>query len=147
MQVFASKPSRPNKLLKSVCVLHDDDDIAVLVKPENVYTHGRGPRRGRNSLTHVVTQLVARTRARDPLTRPSPAHRLDALTGGIVVFVKTLAAAQAMRIAFDTSGAVAKRCAAHLDLHYLSFLRKRRGFRSTRARSPSGARPLQCGDV
>lgn len=112
MQVLGRKEHPPNPLLRSVRVLHDDPHISVLVKPEGVFTHGHGRGRSRKSLAHVVTRLLAPTPHRDALPKPSPGHRLDKGTGGLVVFVKTVAAAQGMQASFEMQRSVHKRCAS-----------------------------------
>lgn len=111
LQVLGRKKHPPNPLLDTVQVLHDDDHIAVLVKPEGVFTHGHGRGRSRKSLTHVISRLLAPAQQPDALDKPSPGHRLDKATGGIVVFVKTLRAAQGMQDSFERQKTVRKRCA------------------------------------
>ena len=66
-----------------------------------------------NSLTHVIDKLVAPSAALDALKRPAPAHRLDRVTGGVIVFVKTGSAARHLRQQFD-EGSTEKRCAPGL---------------------------------
>jgi 23S rRNA-/tRNA-specific pseudouridylate synthase len=109
-QVFCRKETPPNKLLHLTRVLHDDEHLCVLVKPEGVYTHGYGHSRHRKSLTHIISRLVAPSKEPDALKKPAPAHRLDKKTGGLIVFVKTLSAARRMREQFDGAGSVTKRC-------------------------------------
>jgi 23S rRNA-/tRNA-specific pseudouridylate synthase len=111
MQILGRKEHPPNPLLKSVQVLHDDCHLAVLLKPEGVCTHGHGRGRTRKSLTHVISRIVSESSEHDRLPKPSPAHRLDKATGGIVTFVKTLRAAQGMQHSFENSRSVFKRCA------------------------------------
>jgi hypothetical protein len=67
--------------------------------------------RTRKTLTHVIERLVSATPERDALEKPSPAHRLDKATGGIVTFVKTLRAAQQMEITFAKDRSARKRSA------------------------------------
>eukprot|EP00892_Ulva_mutabilis_P012479 jgi/Ulvmu1/9603/UM054_0033.1 len=109
LTVLGRKEHPPNPLLESVEVLHDDEHIAVLVKPEGVFTHGHGRGRSRKSMTHIVSRLLAPTQERDALAKPSPGHRLDKGTGGIVVFVKTVRAAQGMQDSFERQKSVQKR--------------------------------------
>ena len=115
LQIFEREVQPPNALLDTARVVHDDESLCVLVKPEGAYTHGHGAGRSRKSLTHVITRLVAPSPRRDALPRPSPAHRLDKGTGGLIIFVKTLAAAQALEAQFGVAAqrAQAVRAAGH----------------------------------
>lgn len=103
----------PNPLLKTVQVLHDDAHICVLVKPEGVFTHGHGRGRTRKSMTHVIERIVSRSAEPDALSKPSPAHRLDKATSGIMTFVKTLRSAQKMQTNFAKDRSVYKRLEHH----------------------------------
>jgi 23S rRNA-/tRNA-specific pseudouridylate synthase len=85
------------------------------MKPEGVYTHGYGHARHRKSLTHIISRLVAPSKEPDALKKPAPAHRLDKKTGGLIVFVKTLRAAQGMREQFDLTDSFKKRFDRALD--------------------------------
>ena len=66
--------------------------------------------RTRKSMTHVIERIVSTSPEHDALAKPSPAHRLDKATGGVVTFVKTLRAAQGMENSFAKSRSVFKRC-------------------------------------
>jgi 23S rRNA-/tRNA-specific pseudouridylate synthase len=114
MQVYDRAIVPPNPLLKTVTILHDDSHLAVLFKPEGVFTHGHGRGRSRKSLTHVIDRLVTPSAESDALPKPSPGHRLDKGTSGIVAFVKTLVAAQSVQRQFEMERSVVKRCAACL---------------------------------
>ncbi|QIZ38150.1 RluA family pseudouridine synthase [Saccharopolyspora sp. ASAGF58] len=60
-------------------VLHRDDDLLVVDKPHFLATTPRGG--------HVVETALVRLRRDLGLPRLSPAHRLDRLTAGLVMFV------------------------------------------------------------
>lgn len=62
-------------------------------------------------MTHVIERIVTTSLEHDALAKPSPAHRLDKATGGIVAFVKTLRAAQGMQDSFAKDRSVYKRYA------------------------------------
>ena len=99
--MYGRKPTPPNPLLDTVRVLHDDDHISVVFKPEGVYTHGHGRGRTRKSLMHVIRRVVEPSGAADALSRPAPVHRLDKGTSGLLALAKTAAAARGMRALFD----------------------------------------------
>lgn len=59
-------------------ILHRDDDIVVVDKPHFLATMPRG--------SHVVQTAVVRLRRELDLPELSPAHRLDRLTAGVLLF-------------------------------------------------------------
>jgi len=61
-----------------IAVLHRDDDIVVVDKPHFLATMPRG--------RHVAQTAVVRLRRELGLTELSPAHRLDRLTAGVLLF-------------------------------------------------------------
>lgn len=61
-----------------VVVLHRDDDLLVVDKPHFMATMPRG--------SHVVETALVRLRAELGLPELSPAHRLDRLTAGVLMF-------------------------------------------------------------
>ncbi len=80
-------------------VLHRDDDIVVVDKPHFLATMPRGQ--------HVTQTAVVRLRRSLGLPELSPAHRLDRLTAGVLLFT----ARREVRGAYQTlfaSGAVSK---------------------------------------
>ncbi|RZQ60588.1 pseudouridine synthase [Amycolatopsis suaedae] len=60
-------------------IVHRDDDILVVDKPHFLATIPRG--------SHVLETALVRLRHRLGLPRLSPAHRLDRVTAGLVLFV------------------------------------------------------------
>src|SRR5205085_2864752 len=60
-------------------VLHRDDDILVVDKPHFLATIPRG--------RHVLQSALVRLRTQLDLPLLSPAHRLDRITAGVLLFV------------------------------------------------------------
>jgi 23S rRNA pseudouridine955/2504/2580 synthase len=82
-------PGRPTKL---GAIIFEDSHLLVVDKPAGLLVHG-GPR-GEPDLTAMVRRYLPPSRS---LTfRPSPAHRLDRETSGIVVFGKTASALRSL---------------------------------------------------
>ena len=63
----------------AVDVLHRDDDVLVVDKPHFLATIPRG--------RHVVETALVRLRRELDLPELSPAHRLDRVTAGVLLFV------------------------------------------------------------
>eukprot|EP00746_Dinoflagellata_sp_MGD_P151374 gnl/MRDRNA2_/MRDRNA2_83000_c0_seq1.p1 gnl/MRDRNA2_/MRDRNA2_83000_c0~~gnl/MRDRNA2_/MRDRNA2_83000_c0_seq1.p1 ORF type:complete len:217 (+),score=56.03 gnl/MRDRNA2_/MRDRNA2_83000_c0_seq1:58-651(+) len=77
-------------------VIFEDAWIAVVVKPQGVPTLGAG------SLARadwLLKQLIPSSEV-DALSQPTPAHRLDAGTGGLLVLAKTKKALQVLSNSF-----------------------------------------------
>lgn len=70
----------------TLSVAWEDDWLAVVVKPQGVKTNGRGMSLA--SADWLLGQLRP-SASWDALRLPCPVHRLDAGTGGLVVFAKT----------------------------------------------------------
>jgi len=84
----AIPPRRPARLR----VRFEDSHVLVVEKPAGLLVHG-GPK-GEPDLTTMVREFLP---SGDSLTfRPSPAHRLDRETSGLVVFGKTARALRAL---------------------------------------------------
>lgn len=86
---------------------HVDEWLAVCVKPEGISVQG-------DDTAHVFRQAVAWTLP-PPSSRPGAlsvarhAHRIDKLTGGLVVLARTSAAAAALSSAFAAHGGVVQK--------------------------------------
>ena len=97
-----------------VPVLYRDDDIVVVDKPHFLATMPRGG--------HVVQTAVVRLRRSLGLPELSPAHRLDRLTAGVLLFT----ARREVRGAYQTlfaRGEVTKTYLARADVSALDFPR------------------------
>jgi tRNA pseudouridine65 synthase/23S rRNA pseudouridine1911/1915/1917 synthase len=66
-------------------VAHEDGDLAVVIKPPGLLTHGNVHRSLERALGHNLT----RSSIPDALPVPGPVHRLDRATGGLVLVAKT----------------------------------------------------------
>ncbi len=104
VQVVASEPPHKRKDgkargAKTVRVVFEDDDMAVIVKPAGVAVHGTGA----YSLVDQYDKfLVPTTRGEEEaLPKPVHAHRLDAPVGGLLLVAKTKTALRALLTAFQ----------------------------------------------
>lgn len=96
----ASAAAFGNKL----CIVMEDDWVAVVVKPQGCPTQGKG------SLARAdwLLRQLQRSKAQDALRWPRPVHRLDAGTGGLLVLAKTSGALRSISASF-ANGLVQKR--------------------------------------
>ena len=86
-------------------LLHEDESILVIDKPAPLPVHPSG-RYNRNTLTHILHEVYRPD-------RPSPAHRLDANTSGVVVLSRTRAIASRLQPQFE-AGEVCKEYLARI---------------------------------
>ena len=93
-------------------ILYEDDNILVIDKPKGLLVHGDEGEK-RITLHNMVLNYLKDKREWDPdsLTGfiPSPAHRLDRNTSGIVIFGKNLPALQELLTLFRERTQIEKR--------------------------------------
>lgn len=88
----------PPRYQVALDVIHEDDHIAVVVKPPGLAVNGPKLR----TLEHGLPRHLTPSSAPDALRWPRPAHRLDAKTGGLVVVGKTGSALASLGRSFET---------------------------------------------
>ena len=88
-------------------ILHDDADIAVVVKPAGVPVHP-SPGHEKGSLTEALVRLFPEMKAVGSVERPGVVHRLDVETSGVMIFAKTQRAYLSLRRAFESHQGVRK---------------------------------------
>lgn len=76
---------------EAIAVLHEDDDMIVIIKPAGIPVHPAG-RYGYNSILEILKD----ERGDDFV--PHPCHRLDRLTSGIMFIAKNPRAAEELRV-------------------------------------------------
>ncbi len=81
--------------LHQVALLHEDDEIAVLVKPAGLAVHGGAGEKGK-TLLDVLAEA-------DPATSWSLVHRLDKSTSGVMVVAKGAEVASSLAAAWDST--------------------------------------------
>lgn len=85
-------------------IIYEDENILITDKPRGLLIHGDSDEEKRITLQNMVLNYLAKKGEWDPhnLTGfiPSPAHRLDRNTSGIVVFGKNLASLQVLQDLF-----------------------------------------------
>ncbi len=93
------RPVKPN-----FTILYEDDKILVADKPRGLLIHGDNDDEKRITLQNMVLNYLSKKGEWDPnnITGfiPSPAHRLDRNTSGIVIFGKTLPSLQVLQDLF-----------------------------------------------
>eukprot|EP00401_Gymnodinium_catenatum_P005836 CAMPEP_0117522316 /NCGR_PEP_ID=MMETSP0784-20121206/34145_1 /TAXON_ID=39447 /ORGANISM="" /LENGTH=523 /DNA_ID=CAMNT_0005318385 /DNA_START=292 /DNA_END=1859 /DNA_ORIENTATION=- len=82
----------------SLRVAWEDEWLAIVVKPQGI--RSKGTRGSLERADWLIGQLRPSV-ASDAFRAPRPTHRLDAGTGGLLVFAKTLSAAQGMQALFE----------------------------------------------
>lgn len=88
LTVIADKTQRPS-YERSIEVLYEDEHMAAVQKPADLPVSGNAFRTLQNALSYNIipsSQL-------DTLPIPRPVHRLDRLTGGVILVAKTRSAA------------------------------------------------------
>jgi RluA family pseudouridine synthase len=88
LTVIADQMPRP-VYERSIVVLFEDEHIAAVQKPADLPVSGNSFR----TLQNALSFNLAASSHKDALAVPRPVHRLDRLTGGVVLIAKTLGAA------------------------------------------------------
>lgn len=92
---------------KQFSLIFEDEDIIIVNKPFGLLVHGDASEK-KNTLTNQVTDYLIETGAYIPRLEktfvPSPVHRLDRNTTGLVVFGKNAAALRALSLMFREEG-------------------------------------------
>ena len=78
-------------------VLHQDDAMGIVVKPQGLPVQGASPCLLRSPL---LSDCLFVSSAPDALRKPRPVHRLDSPTGGVLVVAKTRTAESKLRLSF-----------------------------------------------
>lgn len=93
-------------------ILYEDDNILVINKPKGLLVHGDEGEK-RITLQNMVLNYLKEKREWDPNALdgfvPSPAHRLDRNTSGIVIFGKNLPTLQQLLELFRTRDQIEKK--------------------------------------
>jgi 23S rRNA pseudouridine955/2504/2580 synthase len=93
-------------------ILYEDENILVINKPKGLLVHGDEGEK-RITLQNMVLNYLKEKREWDPNSLdgfiPSPAHRLDRNTSGIVIFGKNLPTLQQLLELFRTRNQIEKR--------------------------------------
>ncbi len=93
-------------------IIYEDDNILVINKPKGLLVHGDEGEK-RITLQNMVLNYLKEKREWDPASLdgfvPSPAHRLDRNTSGIVIFGKNLPTLQQLLELFRTRDQIEKR--------------------------------------
>ncbi len=92
-----------SKAKKQFSVLYEDDDLIIVNKPFGLLVHGDKTEK-KDTLANQVVDYLIETGAYDPRAEktfvPSPVHRLDRNTTGIVVFGKNSESLRSLSKAF-----------------------------------------------
>lgn len=93
------RPVKPN-----FTIIYEDENILVIDKPRGLLIHGDNDEEKRVTLQNMVLNYLSKKQEWDPnnITGfiPSPAHRLDRNTSGIVIFGKNLPSLQLLQDLF-----------------------------------------------
>lgn len=83
-------------------IAYEDEGVLIVAKPRGLLIHGASGGKSRNLAEDVLSYLYLKGDydPEKPGFAPSPAHRLDRNTSGLVVFAKTLPARQALEELF-----------------------------------------------
>jgi hypothetical protein len=75
-------------------VLYQDDDVAMVVKPQGVSVMGD------DGMTLQKSNLLMPLASANGMLKPTPVHRLDAMTGGLLVVAKSKAMESNLKASF-----------------------------------------------
>ena len=99
---YARQPER-RRAKRQFRICYEDDDIIAVSKPFGLLVHGDSSEK-KDTLANQVTDYLIETGAYSPRLeksfRPSPVHRLDRNTTGLVVFGKSAEALRVLSAAF-----------------------------------------------
>ncbi len=96
LTVIADQTVRP-VYERTIKVLYEDDHLAAVQKPADLPVSGNSFRTLQNALSFNLIPSPQK----DALTVPRPVHRLDRLTGGVVLIAKTFSAAANLGSQFE----------------------------------------------
>lgn len=111
LDFFTQKKKRRGIAKRQFKIIYEDDDIIAVSKPFGLLVHGDSTER-KDTLANQVTDYLIETGAYLPRVEksfvPSPVHRLDRNTTGLVVFGKNAAALRTLSLMFREDGHVRK---------------------------------------
>lgn len=90
-------------LLEQMCVVHEDEHFAVVVKPPGIETQNKG-----EGLRGFLPFILEPSTEVGALHRPQHCHRLDLFTGGLLVCAKTRKALSTLSEDFAIGGVIRK---------------------------------------
>ncbi|MFA5481439.1 MAG: RluA family pseudouridine synthase [Bacilli bacterium] len=112
--------SRPKAITKSTpleAIVFEDENILIVNKNKGLLVHGDDKEKAHTLANQVLNYLIAKNEYDPQATKgftPSPAHRLDRNTSGLVVFAKHLVALQELESMFKARQGIEK--------HYLALV-------------------------
>ena len=110
IDAWARRPER-KKLKRQFTVIYEDDNVIIVNKPFGLLVHGDKTEK-KDTLANQVVDYLIESGSYDPRAEksfvPSPAHRLDRNTTGMVVFGKNAPAQRELAAMFREEGRVAK---------------------------------------
>ena len=106
-----SRKAEHKKIKRQFTVIYEDDSVIIVNKPFGLLVHGDKTEK-KDTLANQVVDYLIESGSYDPRAEksfvPSPAHRLDRNTTGIVVFGKTAEAQRELARIFREDGLVSK---------------------------------------
>ena len=106
-----SRKTEHRKVKRQFTVIYEDDSVIIVNKPFGLLVHGDSTEK-KDTLANQVTDYLIESGAYVPRLEksfvPSPAHRLDRNTTGLVVFGKTAEAQRELARLFREDGLVTK---------------------------------------
>lgn len=91
-------------------IVYEDNNILIVNKPKGILIHGDKDEKRKTLANSVLSYLYRKGEFKNDGTSfiPSPTHRLDRNTSGLVVFAKNVLASQEMMNLFKTHEAIKK---------------------------------------
>lgn len=110
-----SKPLETKKTIISDAIIFEDENILIVAKSKGLLVHGDENEKTHTLANQVINYLIQKGEYNPKETRgfvPSPAHRLDRNTSGLIIFAKNLSALQELEAMFKSRLGIEK--------HYLA---------------------------
>ncbi len=105
-----NKPKNIEKIKSDLDIIYEDENILVINKPRGILIHGDEDEK-RITLTNKVLNYLYNKKEFNPANNsftPSPAHRLDRNTSGIVIFGKKVTILQELFKLFQKKDSLSK---------------------------------------
>lgn len=91
-----NKPKDISKINNSINVFYEDENILIVLKPKGILTHGDSSEKRMTLSNQVLSYLYKKDEFKNDGSSfvPSPCHRLDRNTSGLVIFAKNVISSQ-----------------------------------------------------
>ena len=106
-----NKPKDISKINCSLNIIYEDQNILIVFKPKGILTHGDGTEKRMTLSNQVLSYLYNKGEFKNDGSSftPSPCHRLDRNTSGLVIFAKNVISSQIIMEKLKTHEEITKK--------------------------------------